>query len=91
MVFRGWLLNSALDKNNDKNNQLQIMFNAVLFLVIHFPVWIRNNLFVDYIISGSFIQIMLLSIIFSWSFIKSKNIIVPVVLHMYWDFLCFLL
>lgn len=88
MVFRGFLLNSTY---KDDKKAISVGFNAFLFLAIHFPVWIRTDMFMLYITSGSFIQIMLLSVIFSYSFIKSRSIVVPAFLHMYWDFLCFLL
>lgn len=87
MVFRGWLLNICL---HDKK-WASIIANAVLFLLIHFPVWIQQGMLSAYIMSGAFLQIMILSIIFSCAFIKSRNILVPIVLHTYWDFLCFIL
>lgn len=88
MVFRGWLLNSVL---NDKNKYTAIIINSLLFLAIHFPVWIRKGLFITYITSGAFLQIMMLSIIFSLIFIRNRNIIIPAILHAYWDLLCFLI
>lgn len=88
MVFRGWLLNSVL---NDKNKYTAVIINSLLFLSIHFPVWIRGGVFITYITSGAFLQIMVLSIIFSLTFIRNKNIIIPVILHAYWDLLCFLI
>lgn len=88
MVFRGWLLNSVL---NDKNKYIAVIINSFLFLSIHFPVWIREGVFITYITSGAFLQIMVLSIIFSLTFIRNKNIIIPVILHAYWDLLCFLI
>lgn len=88
MVFRGWLLNSML---NDKNKYTAVIINSILFLAIHFPVWIREDVFITYITSGAFLQIIILSIIFSLTFIRSKNIIIPAILHAYWDLLCFLI
>lgn len=88
MFFRGWLLNSTL---YEKRKWIPVLINAVLFLIIHFPIWFRSGLFIEYILSGSFIQIIILSIILSWSFIKSKSIIVPAALHIFWDLLCWLL
>lgn len=86
MVFRGWLLNVSL---RDKTWRA-VLVNAVLFLLIHFPVWIQQGLLFTYATSGAFLQIMALSVIFSWSFLKSRNMLAPVILHAYWDFLCFL-
>jgi hypothetical protein len=87
MVFRGWLLNATI--REDKKREL-ILLNAVMFLLIHFPIWIRDGLFIPYFKSLSFLFLMILSLIFSYSFLKSKSILVPVVLHMYWDLLAFM-
>ncbi len=89
MVFRGLFLNSILKEN--KNNWFAVSVNSIMFLLIHFPIWYTSGLFVEYIVSGSFVQIIILSLIFSWSFIKSKSIIVPIALHTFWDLLCWFL
>ncbi len=86
LVFRGWLLNSTL-KGEEFSEQLKpILINAVMFLLIHFPIWIKNGDFFTNLTSGAFIFITVLSVAFSYSFVKSKNIIVPALLHMWWDF-----
>ena len=64
-----------------------IIINAVMFLLIHFPIWIASGIFIDEFTSLNFLCVPALSIIFSWSFIKSKNIWIPITLHMYWDLL----
>ena len=88
MVFRGWLLNSTL-KNADKEwkQWLAIGINALMFLVIHFSIWVYNGVFVRNFQSFGFVGILLLSGIFSWLFVKTKNILVPVALHMIYDLL----
>ena len=88
MVFRGWLLNSTL-KNADKEwkQWVAIGINAVMFLMIHFPIWIYEGVFIRNFQSFGFIDIILLSGIFSWLFVKTKNILVPVALHMIYDLL----
>lgn len=88
MVFRGWLLNAVL---NDKNKYIAVIINSLLFIAIHFPVWVREGVFINYITSGAFLQIMVLSIIFSLAFIRNRNIIIPMILHSYWDLLCFMI
>lgn len=87
MVFRGWLLNATI---NEKKKWLYIIINAVMFLAIHFPNWIYNGIFISSFASFSFLSVMILSVIFSWTFIKSRNILVPITLHMYWDLLMFM-
>lgn len=87
MVFRGWLLNATV---GEKQKWLPISINAVLFLFIHFPGWISEGQFIDHFQNLGFLSILLLSVLFSWTFLKSRSIWVPVFLHMYWDLLLFL-
>ncbi len=92
MVFRGWLLNSTL-KNADKEwkQWLAVGINSVMFLCIHFPIWIHDGVFFTNLQGLAFMGIIILSFIFSWLFIKTKNILVPVALHMLYDLLIFML
>ncbi len=87
MVFRGWLLNATY---REDKKWICISINAVMFLAIHFPIWIMAGDFVSKFTSLGFVSILLLSGLFSWSFIESKNILVPITLHMYWDLLIFM-
>lgn len=86
MVFRGWLLNATV---SEKKKWTPVILNAILFLFIHFPVWLYERSFVGNFQSLGFLSVVILSIIFSWTFIKSKNIWIPILLHMYWDLLMF--
>lgn len=88
LVFRGWLLNVMFKE--DKKWRC-IFINSLLFLVIHFPCWIHQGVFISNFTSFSFLCLIMLSVIFSYTFIKSKNILVPIALHMYWDLLMFML
>ncbi len=88
MVFRGWLLNATIEGDKKWKG---IIINAMMFLVIHFPVWIHNGVFISNFTTLSFLSVPVLSVIFSWTFIKSRNILIPIVLHMYWDLLMFML
>ncbi len=87
-VFRGWLLNAMFRENK---KWLYIMINAAMFLAIHFPTWIFQGVFISMFTSFSFLGTIALSIIFSCTFLKSRNILVPITLHMYWDLLVFML
>lgn len=87
MVFRGWLLNATV---GEKKKWLPVGINAILFLFIHFPVWIYEGKFIENFQTFGFLSIVLLSVLFSWTFLKSKRIWIPVLLHMYWDLLIFL-
>lgn len=86
MVFRGWLLNATVGK--DKQHQWKaILLNSIMFVAIHIPTWtIHGELSFAFLHFG-FVGIMILSIIFSLTFLKSRNILIPVALHMIWDFL----
>ena len=86
LLFRGLLLNTAL---KDRKSRIVFIGNAVMFLLIHFPIWIREGVFMTYMTSSAFLQLMVLSLIFSRTFVKSRSIIVPIILHAYWDLLCF--
>ena len=88
VVFRGFFLNTLLEKLKP---WYAVLLTAVLFLLIHFPIWIYKGILLSTILSGGFLLIMLLSVIFSWTFIKSKNIFVPIMLHMSWNLLVTLL
>ena len=88
MVFRGWLLNVIIRENN---KWAAVLINAIMFLFIHFPRWLYEGIFITSFTSMGFLSIIILSIIFSWTFIKSRNLLVPITLHMFWDLLTFLL
>lgn len=79
---RGWLLNATL---REDNKWKAIFLNALAFLAIHFPIWIHKGIFVTAFTSFGFVTIILLSILFSWSFVKTRSIAVPVVLHVVYD------
>lgn len=83
-VFRGFILNALAVKM--KHWQANII-TAVLFLVIHFPIWLHNGILQSNFFSGAFLLIMGLSVIFSWLFLKSRTIYVPILLHMCWNLL----
>ena len=84
LVFRGWLLNLTVKENK---KWISICINALLFLVIHFQIWIQEGVFISNFTSFGFLSILILSVIFSWTFIKSRNILVPIALHTYWNLL----
>lgn len=84
LVFRGWLLNLTVKENK---KWISICINALLFLVIHFPIWIQEGVFISNFTSFGFLSILILSVIFSWTFIKSRNILVPIAFHTYWNLL----
>ena len=84
IVFRGWLLNSVI---REENKVPAIAANAVLFLLIHFPTWIQGGTLMEHLTSGSFLIIVMLSVVFSICFTHSKSVTVPALMHFWWDFL----
>ena len=87
MVFRGWLLNATIQEDKKWKG---IIINAIMFVVIHFPIWIHDGIFISCFTEFTFLSVLVLSVIFSWTFIKSRNILIPITLHMYWDLLVFM-
>ncbi len=87
MVFRGWLLNATI---REDKKWLYMIINAVMFLSIHFPKWIHTGTFIISFAGLQFLEVIVLSLVFSYAFIKSKNILVPITLHMYYDLLVFM-
>jgi membrane protease YdiL (CAAX protease family) len=84
-VLRGWLLNATLKKMKP---WYAVLLNAVLFLLVHFPIWIYYDVFSNmWTLLSNCAGVVILSIIFSWTFIKSRNIFVPIILHSSWNLL----
>lgn len=82
LVFRGWILNALLPKFK---TWVALLIDSILFLVIHFPIWYRTGTFLSNFASGSEFTVIILGILFGLLFIKSKNIFVPIIFHMFWD------
>lgn len=92
LVFRGWLLNASVRKSaSPKKQYIAIGINAILFLCIHFPIWFSKGEFVSNFMNMGFLSILVLSVVFSITFIRTKNLILPITLHMFWDLLIFVL
>jgi membrane protease YdiL (CAAX protease family) len=87
MVFRGWLLNATIRDASKGKQWAMVAINSLLFLGIHLPIWIFMNQLGVVFSSFSFVSVIALSFIFSWTFIKTKSIAPAIILHMYWDLL----
>ena len=83
LVFRGFLLNAFLKKMKIIP---AIALNEVLFALIHYPIWIYFGFGLTEILSAS-VQVFFIGAFFSYSFLKTKNILVPIGLHMIWNLL----
>ena len=87
LVFRGWILDATVRKSA---RWTLILVNALMFLFIHFPIWIYSGCLAENFQSLTFLGIFLLSAIFSWAFMRSRSIWISILLHMYWDMMMFL-
>ena len=85
IVFRGFLLNATLKKMKLWS---AITLNAVLFYLIHIPIWIYQGQDITFFI-WAIITVIAYSVLFAYSFIKTKNIFVPIILHMVLNLLSF--
>lgn len=83
-VFRGWMLNAAA---KDEKDWKMILLNAVMFLCIHFPIWIQKGMLAMAFTGFGFVGILLFSAAVSICFLKHKNLLLPVFLHMLYDFM----
>ena len=83
-VFRGFLLNALLKRTKLWS---AVMISAALFALIHYPGYISQGLDFATIFVNSITLLIPLSMFFAFSFIKTRNIIVPIILHMTWNLL----
>lgn len=88
IVFRGWLYNVTLKKLPSGYAEV---LNAVLFLLIHIPIWQLHGELATNLLSGAWVSIVILSYLFSWIFKETRNLWVPIILHMIWDFVVIIL
>ena len=83
IVFRAFLLNAFLKK---MRIMPAIALNEVLFALIHYPIWIYFGWSFTVILLAT-VQVFFIGAFFSYSFIKTKNIFVPIALHLIWNLL----
>ena len=83
LVFRGFLLNAFLKKTKIIP---AIALTDTLFALIHYPIWIYFGFGFTEILLAT-VQVFFIGAFFSYSFIKTKNIFVPIVLHITWNLL----
>jgi len=88
LVFRGWLLNATMTKTK---RWVPVAVNAVMFQAIHFPLWIQQGIFVHQFTSLTFVFNLIFSIIMAVAFLRSRSLLVPISLHMFWDLVDFAL
>jgi membrane protease YdiL (CAAX protease family) len=83
LVFRGWFYNGILSFVSENKANL---ISSIFFVLIHYPSYITAGKPILAILLTS-IGIFIGSLIFGWSFKKSKSLWVPIILHMTWNIL----
>jgi membrane protease YdiL (CAAX protease family) len=81
IVFRGFLLNTMLKRIKPWQ---AVLVDAALFTLIHYPIWVYYGFDIATILLSS-VQIFPVSMLFAFSFIKTKNILFPIALHTLWN------
>ena len=86
-VFRGFFLNATLSGAESSRSKriAALIINAVMFLCIHFPIWIRSGMFVSSFTGGGFVTVMLLSMLFGYTMIKCRSLLPAVIMHSVYD------
>jgi len=83
VLFRGFFLNALLTKIKAIH---ALTLSSLMFVVIHLPWWIYSGKFSDPLSAlGGCASIFVLGLVFGWTFMKSRNIFVPMFLHMLWN------
>ena len=88
--FRGWLLNLLLEPKDLEGERLPwkpVAFTSVLFLLSHFPLWYRTGALATNLAGGAFVSILFLSVLFSWTFLRTRSLLGPILIHSFWDLL----
>lgn len=84
VVFRGWMLNATAKSERDWK---MILLNGVMFLCIHFPGWIQKGMFVSAFTGFGFLSVILFGAAAGICFLKHKNLLLVVFIHMLYDFI----
>jgi membrane protease YdiL (CAAX protease family) len=88
-LFRGLFLNALLKKTKAI---YALTVSSLMFVIIHLPGWMNNSRFSDPLSAlRDCASIFALGLVFGWTFMKSRNIFIPVFLHMLWNLLMILI
>jgi len=82
LLFRGWFFNALSSITSDKKANI---IASIFFLTIHYPSYIYTGSFFSPSILYTSASIFILGIAFGWMFRKSKNILMPTIVHSVWD------
>ncbi|MEN2768626.1 CPBP family intramembrane glutamic endopeptidase [Ornithinibacillus xuwenensis] len=84
IVFRGFLLRKLMDSNSFWQANI---LTSLLFVSIHFPIWIYKGLFELPYILASMATAFVLGIIFGFIYRKSNSLWSVIILHSLYNFL----
>ena len=88
IVFRGFFLNSMMkNATTEKKKYLAFAINALMFLLIHFPIWIAEGRFVSTFTGFGFVTVLFLSVLFGICFVKTKSLWSAIIIHSVYDVL----
>lgn len=91
-VFRGFFLNASIAGTDSQKKQIPaLLINAVMFLCIHFPIWINKGIFVSSFTGAGFVTVLLLSCLFGFITIKSRSLWPAVIIHSVYDLAVFVM
>lgn len=83
MVFRGFLLNAMMKKLEQTP---ALVLSSALFVLIHFPTWyMKGQLVSPSLVLGNCISIFALGMIFGYTFLRNRNLVPPILIHMVWN------
>ena len=86
MMNRALMLNAFMGNAPTKNREVKaIIISSILFALTHFPSYIFVYKYSIPMILSNFITIFVIGCIFGTMFLKSKNIIFPILMHCLWD------
>lgn len=85
MAFRGLLFNGQAAVHGIGKAALM---NGVLFAVYHYPEFLAGQS-LSALFGLRFWVIVIMGVIFSWSFAKWKNLAMNIVIHYVWNMLCY--
>lgn len=91
-VFRGFFLNLTL-KNADTDAKKALAFglNGLMFLLIHFPIWIGQGMLLSVFTGFGFLTIIGLGLLFGYCMLRCRSLWPAVILHSAYDILVFLI
>ncbi|MDR1151280.1 MAG: CPBP family intramembrane metalloprotease [Bifidobacteriaceae bacterium] len=82
IVFRGWLCNAMPNWGNWKG----YLASGALFAVIHVPAWVKNPSQVEgWACLYTPLSLVFFGALLAWVFAKGRNLVVPIVLHSWYD------